>query len=216
MNKLAKNSDLSDSMKFSSWLREFTGTLKGINDGRVPCGECVVCCTSSYFIHIKPTDTESIQHIPKELMFPAPGLPEGHYLLGHDEKGHCPMFKGGQCSIYPYRPETCRQYDCRVFPATGIFPDDETSEIFRKAKDWKFDVSSVEDIEALEAVRASANFVEKYHDLFPKEFIPSNSPQRAVLAIRVHSEFIGIDGETIESNAQRIVKLIVSEYGNIQ
>ena len=214
MDKVVKNSNISDSMNFSSWLKEFTGTLKGINDGSVPCGECVGCCTSSYFIHIKPTDTECINHIPKELMFPAPGLPKGHYLLGYDDKGHCPMFKGGRCSIYTYRPETCRQYDCRVYPATGIFPDDEKSQIFRKAKDWKFDVSLSEDIEALEAVRVSSKFIEKYHDRFPKEFIPRNSPQQAVFAIRIHSEFIGVDSENIESNAQKIINLIVSKYGS--
>jgi len=216
MDKVVKNPNLSDSMKFSSWLKEFTGTLKGINNGSVPCGECMGCCTSSYFIHIKPTDTESINHIPKELMFPAPGLPKGHYLLGYDDKGHCPMFKGGRCSIYTYRPETCRQYDCRVYPATGIFPDDEKSVIFRKAKDWKFDVSSSEDIEALEAVRASSKFIEKYHDHFPKEFVPGNRPQQAVLVIRIHSEFIGVDSENIEINAQKLVNLIVSKYGNNQ
>ncbi len=213
MDKVVKNSNLADSMKFSIWLKEFTGALKGINDGSVPCGECVGCCTSSYFIHIKPTDRESIKHIPRELMFPAPGLPKGHYLLGYDDKGHCPMFKGGRCSIYSYRPETCRQYDCRIYPATGIFPDNEKPEILRKAKGWNFDVSSSEDIEAIEAVRASSQFIEKYHDHFPKEFIPRNSPQQAVLAIRIHSEFIGIDSQEIESNAQEIIKLIVSKYG---
>ena len=214
LDKVDNKSKFPESPKFSNWLKSFTGTLKGINDGNVPCGECVGCCTSSYFIHIKPTDTESINHIPKELMFPAPGLPKGHYLLGYDEKGHCPMFRNGKCSIYTYRPETCRQYDCRVYPATGIFPDDDTSQIVKKAKGWKFDVSSPEDIEVFEAVRVSAEFIKKYHDCFPKEFIPGNSPQQAVFAIRIHSEFIGVEDENIKSNAQKLANLIVSKYGH--
>lgn len=126
------------------------------------------------------------------------------------------MFKGGQCSIYPYRPETCRQYDCRVFPATGVYPEDEQSEIYRKAKDWEFDVSSLVDHEAFKAVRASSSFIDTYHDHFPKEFVPRSSPQRAVLAIRIHPEFIGVDRETIESHAQEIADLIVSKYGTNQ
>jgi uncharacterized protein len=200
-------------MRFSNWLNAFTATLKGESEGNVPCGECVGCCISSYFIHIKPTDTDSINHIPKELMFSAPGLPKGHYLLGYDEKGHCPMFKDGRCSIYCYRPETCRQYDCRVYPATGIFPDDDTSQIFKKAKGWKFDVSSPEDMEAFEAVQTASKFIRKYKDLFPKQFFPCNRPQQAVLAIRIHSEFIRIERDKIETNSKTIVDAIVKKYG---
>lgn len=29
----------------------------------------------------------------------------------------------GGCRIYDHRPRTCRSYDCRVFAATGIEPD---------------------------------------------------------------------------------------------
>ena len=29
------------------------------------------------------------------------------------------MLVDGVCSIYPYRPQTCRDFDCRLFAATG-------------------------------------------------------------------------------------------------
>jgi Fe-S-cluster containining protein len=169
-------------------------------------------CTSAYFIHLKPTDKNSIKHIPKELIFPAPGLPKGNYLLGYDEAGHCPMFKKGRCSIYEYRPETCRQYDCRIYPATGIFPDDKKSQIYKKAKDWKFDMSSSNDIRAFEAVQKASKFITKYRKLFPKNFFPRNAPQQAVLAIRIHLEFFKIDQDEIEKMAQTLVDLIVLKY----
>lgn len=38
--------------------------------------------------------------IPAELLFPAPGLPKGHVLLGYDANGHCPMLAEGGCSIF--------------------------------------------------------------------------------------------------------------------
>ena len=44
-------------------------------------------------------------------------------MLGHDERGHCPMLVDGACSIYDARPRTCRTYDCRVFAVSGIAPD---------------------------------------------------------------------------------------------
>lgn len=186
--------------------------LKGKKKGYVPCGNCVGCCTSSYFIHIKPTDKSSIDHIPSELMFPAPGLSQGNYLLGYDENGHCPMFKKGRCSIYEYRPETCRQYDCRVYPATGIFPDDETSQIYKKAKAWTFDISSANDMKVFEAVQRASTFITKYRELFPKEFFPRNAPQQAVLAIRIHLEFMQVDHSIIAKTGAKLVDLIVSKY----
>lgn len=72
---------------FTLWLNELIGSLEGKNDANVPCRECVACCTSSYFIHIKPTDKETLRHISKNIIFPALGLPKGHFLLGYDENG---------------------------------------------------------------------------------------------------------------------------------
>jgi len=212
--KINNDSDLLGAIKFVSWLNDFTGTLKGENNGYVPCEDCVGCCTSSYFIHLKPTDKNSIKHIPNELMFPAPGLPKGNYLLGYNENGHCPMFKKGRCSIYEHRPETCRQYDCRVYPATGIFPDDKNSPIYRKAKGWKFDISTSNDIKAFEAVQKASTFITKYRELFPKTFFPSNAPQQAVLAIRIHSEFMRFDSDENEKAVRALVDLIVMKYGD--
>lgn len=93
----------------------------------MPCGDCTACCTSSQFIHIAPDETETLGHIPDELLFDAPGFPAGHVVLGYDENGHCPMLVDGACSIYAHRPRTCRTYDCRIFPATGIDLGDEVT-----------------------------------------------------------------------------------------
>jgi Fe-S-cluster containining protein len=78
------------------------------------------------FIHISPEETRTIQRIPRELLFPAPGKPKGHVLMGYTDQGYCPMLVAGECSIYEDRPQTCRDYDCRVFAATGISVDPRT------------------------------------------------------------------------------------------
>ena len=85
-----------------------------------PCGGCTACCTSSQFVHIEPDETRTLSRIPAALLFPAPGLPRGHRLMGYDENGHCPMLVDATCSIYADRPRTCRTYDCRIFPAADI------------------------------------------------------------------------------------------------
>ena len=79
------------------------------------------------FIHIQPEETQTLQRIPRALLFPAPGLPKGHVLMGYCDKGQCPMLVDNQCSIYEHRPQTCRDYDCRVFAATGISVDQQPS-----------------------------------------------------------------------------------------
>ena len=43
------------------------------------------------------------------------------------------------CTIYEHRPRTCRTYDCRVFPATGLLPDEpEKAAIAERASEWEF------------------------------------------------------------------------------
>jgi Fe-S-cluster containining protein len=95
------------------------------------------------FIHIKPEETQTIQRIPRALLFPAPGLPKGHVLMGYNDEGHCPMLVDDECSIYEHRPQTCRDYDCRIFAATGVSVDEQTqAEIAHRVKAWEFHYES--------------------------------------------------------------------------
>ena len=119
---------------FSVWLKDLTAALRGASDSEIPRGECTACCTSSQFIHIAPDETEALSHIPRALLFPAPPMARGHVVMGYDEHGHCPMLVDGVCSIYEHRPKTCRTYDCRVFPPSGLRMDDSTkADIDRRA-----------------------------------------------------------------------------------
>ncbi|MFI5042361.1 MAG: YkgJ family cysteine cluster protein, partial [Acidimicrobiales bacterium] len=96
---------------FSSWVAEIRVALRGERGSEVPCGGCTACCTSSQFVHIAPDETDTLSHIPAELLFRAPLLPPGHVVLGYDERGRCPMLVDARCSIYEHRPRTCRTYD---------------------------------------------------------------------------------------------------------
>jgi len=130
---------------FAAWLAGMHGALAGEHDVDVPCGDCTACCTSSQFVHVQPDEHDALAHIPGALLFPAPGLPDGHVLLGYDERGHCPMLVDGRCSIYDHRPRTCRTYDCRVFPATGIDVSEEKPAIGDRARRWRFTFASADD-----------------------------------------------------------------------
>jgi len=198
--------------EFSLWVEQFLLTMKAQSSGDVPCGQCVGCCTSSKFIHLKPTDTAALKVIPQQLLFSAPGLPEGHFVLGYDEKGHCPMFVNGGCSIYEQRPETCRQYDCRVLSATGAPTTGESDVIANRIAAWEFQYSSQASIAAKEAIELAADFLQSHRASFPEGYLPPLTPQLSALAIRIHSEFVGLSFESTQQRAEQLVTTITQNY----
>ena len=143
---------------FAPWLAAMVAALRDGTPAEVPCGGCTACCTSSQFVHIEPDETDTLAHIPAELLFPAPGKPRGHVLLGYDERGHCPMLRDGLCTIYEHRPRTCRTYDCRVFAAAGLevdAEDDRKVPIAGQAARWRFSFPADDDRRRHAAVRAA-------------------------------------------------------------
>lgn len=198
---------------FSSWLRQTRSEPLARKRANVACGTCIGCCTSSYFIHVEPDETETLEHIPRELLFPAPGLPEGHLLLGYDEKGCCPMLVDGKCSIYEFRPRTCRRYDCRVFPAAGIVAGGQDKHaINQRIGRWRFSYPSERDRVEHFAVQAAARFLRQHADAFPVGVVPSNPTQLAALAIEVYEVFVqGAPGAPDrQSTRAAIVEAILS------
>ncbi|HTD50264.1 MAG TPA: YkgJ family cysteine cluster protein, partial [Acidimicrobiia bacterium] len=176
---------------FSSWMAEVQGAIHGGQDAVVPCDGCTACCTSSQFIHIAPDEVDTLSRIPAELLFAAPRLPPGNVLLGYDERGHCPMLVDNTCSIYAHRPRTCRTYDCRIFPASGIeLDDDDKAQIADQARRWRFEFPTQTALDQRDAVRAAATFIEEHPDLLPDGATAANGTQRAVLAIELHAAFL--------------------------
>jgi Fe-S-cluster containining protein len=146
--------DLLPAGDLASWLAQIRRALLGDGTSIVPCGACTACCTSSQFVHVEPDEVDALAHIPGDLLVPAPGAPPGHLVLGYDERGHCPMLADGRCSIYEHRPRACRVYDCRIFAATGIEPDQPR--IAERVRRWRFARPTPEDRRADEALRAAA------------------------------------------------------------
>lgn len=182
-----------DAGEFSVWLGEMRSALRGARSSDVPCGSCTACCTSSQFVHIAPDETDTLAHIPSELLFPAPLAPRGHVLMGYDERGHCPMLIDDMCSIYEHRPRTCRTYDCRIFPATGIAVDDDDPDktaIAERTRRWRFSFPTDVDRRDHEAVRAAAAALADGDAQLPDHTpAPANATQRAVVAIEIYDRF---------------------------
>jgi hypothetical protein len=119
-------------------------------------------------------------------------MPQGHVLLGYDERGHCPMLVDGRCSIYEHRPRTCRTYDCRVFPAAGVEIDDTDDPakagIAERARRWRFRHPTPQDRAEHDAVRAAA-----VHLRAGADDGPMTATQLAVRSVEVHQRFLRND-----------------------
>jgi uncharacterized protein len=193
---------------FGDWLDGMRAALRHEADADVACGDCCACCSTGHFVHIAPEETETLAHIAPELVFPAPGQPAGHVLLGHDERGRCPLLdEGGRCTVYAWRPRTCRIYDCRVFAAAGIAAD--RAAISARARRWRFACPAPADADKLAAARAAARFVREHAAAFPGGAVPDDPSQLAVLAVRVADVFlpggVGQDGSDPKSIADAVV-----------
>ena len=199
--------------EFSAWLRRTRVVLREESDADVPCGECCACCTTSHFVHVGPEEIRTLARIPRELLFPAPGLPAGNVLLGYDEHGRCPMLADdGRCSIYEQRPLTCRTYDCRVFTAAGIEADRDP--ITRRARRWRFAHPTGDDRDEHAAVRAAARFVRDRAECFPGGERPGHRVRVALLALRVYEVFLERSdepGATRRASSDRDVAKAVME-----
>jgi hypothetical protein len=166
---------------------------------QVACGDCVGCCTSSYFIKIRPHEAPILKHIPAEHLKPSPGEP-GTLLMGYDAKGHCPMFGAGGCSIYSHRPETCRTYDCRIFTAAGMNAGEGRTMINERVESWRFDFSERGRREH-QAVKAAAAFLRQHPVRFPGGHIPSRPTEIAVLAVKSYAVFMDAPPSDAEAAA---------------
>ena len=180
--------------EFSQWLHATEAMLESGNGAaNVPCGSCRGCCRSSMFIHIRPEETQTIQRIPRRLLVPAPGLPKGHLLMGYTDKGECPMLILNNCSIYEDRPQTCRDYDCRVFAATGISVDVQAQpEIAQRTQQWEFAFKNESSRNEHKNVQETAAFLEDNSGLFPQGSLPVYPVQLAALAVEVNKLFFDL------------------------
>jgi Fe-S-cluster containining protein len=181
---------------FSAWLRQTHQALKSKStDAIVPCDDCSACCRSSLFIHIKSEEKQTLSKIPKNLLFSAPGLPKGNVLMGYDSSGKCPMFQNNKCAIYEFRPQTCREFDCRVFAATRIELNNEAQSLIAdRVRQWAFEYPGDQDQSDLSTLSASVKFLRDRKNLFPTGVVPNNPTQLAVFAIKVFQVFEVLGG----------------------
>jgi len=173
---------------FGDWLAKFRASLRGTQGSEVPCGDCTGCCISGYSIQLRPQDERALARIPAELLVQAPGFPRGHLTMPPRPDGVCQMLDAGKCTIYADRPQTCLDYDCRIFTAAGL--EAGKAVIDRRVRQWRFTYPTRADREAHDAVLAAAAFIRNKRESFPANRAPTAPTGIAVLAIKVYGVFL--------------------------
>jgi hypothetical protein len=163
---------------------------------------------SSYFIPIRPQDRAAFAAIPADVLVIAPGQPSGHKMMGYREDGTCPMLNSGKCSVYEHRPQTCRDYDCRIFAAAGIDAGGADKVVINtRVRAWRFTYPTDEDRRVHEAVKAAAVFIREHRADFPGGRAPTAPTGIAVLALKVYGIFLDPD-LGMKSNASIAMAII--------
>ncbi|MEO6078473.1 MAG: YkgJ family cysteine cluster protein [Steroidobacteraceae bacterium] len=177
-----------DAGAFSDWLRAMRAVLRDEQDAAVPCGDCVGCCVSSYPIPLRPSDAVAQEQVPEQFLLHGPH-PPGHMLMGFRDDGSCPFLFERACSIYRDRPQTCRDYDCRIFAATGQLPGPRPI-IRERVAAWRFRYPAEEDRLDAAAVRRAADFIGRYKDQFPVHMRVGTPVAAAVVAVKSYGLFL--------------------------
>jgi hypothetical protein len=190
---------------FSEWLASMRGVLRGDRDADVPCGDCVGCCVSSYPILLRLGDKLAREQVPEQRLI-GPARPGQRWLMGYRDDGSCPFLLEHRCSIYTDRPQTCRDYDCRIYAAAGLVPDGDRPVIARRVGEWEFSCSTERERMEAEAVRRAAQFIRANQALFPPGMRAGSATAAAVLALKTYPVFLStnVEGKPHEI-AQRVI-----------
>lgn len=180
-----------DAGDFGAWLMEARAALRGTAGTRVPCGDCTGCCTSGYSIEVRPGEAHALERIPPGSLYRSRSSASAHWTVRPNADGSCPMLSCGKCMIYAGRPQTCLDYDCRVFSAAGMEAGgDDKAVINQRVRAWRFRFTREQDLQAHQAIKAAAYFIQHGQAHFKPGTVPVNSLGIAALALRVYPVFL--------------------------
>jgi Fe-S-cluster containining protein len=191
---------------FSAWLRAMRRSLLGNEGMDVPCGDCVGCCVSGYSVQLRPEDHKAAARIPATFIVSAPGFTKGHLTVRPLSNGLCPMLDDGKCSIYSVRPQTCLDYDCRIFAAAGIDAGEGKDVINKRVHEWRFSYPDRTDELEHAAVRAAATFIRDRRESFTVR-VPAGPMGIAVFAIKSYAVFL--DAKMSDKSDAEVARAII-------
>ena len=198
-----------DAGDFGTWLQQIQAVLRGGTEGTdVPCGDCVGCCSSHWPVALRAEDEALVPLVPASLLLEPEDAPEGLRYMGYREDGTCPMLVKRQCRVYAQRPQTCRDFDCRIFTAAGIASAGADKPLINERLSvWHFSYASAEDLAVHQAIQATAAFLQGEAREVPGFHFPVAPIAIAGLALKAHPVFLNgnAEGRTAAELARAVV-----------
>lgn len=203
-----------DAGDFATWLRQMQLVLRGGSAGTdVPCGDCVGCCSSHWPVALRAEDEALVPLVPAWLLLEPEDAPEGLRYMGYREDGTCPLLVKRQCRVYAQRPQTCRDFDCRIFTAAGIASAGKDKPLIdERLQAWRFRYACAEDLAVHEAIQATAAFLQGPAREVPGFHFPDAPIAIAGLALKAHTVFL--DGTAKTRAAEELARAVVDAARN--
>jgi uncharacterized protein len=198
-----------DAGDFGAWLQQMQAVLRGGTEGTdVPCGDCVGCCSSHWPVALRAEDEALVPLVPAWLLLEPDNAPEGVRYMGYREDGTCPMLVKRQCRVYAQRPQTCRDFDCRIFTAAGIASAGADKRLIdERVGRWRFTYASAQDLAVHAAIQAAAAFLQGPAREVKGFSFPVAPIAVAGLALKAHTVFLNgsAEGRTAAELARAVV-----------
>ena len=198
-----------DAGDFGAWLRDMQAVLRGGTEGTdVPCGDCVGCCSSHWPVALRAEDEALVPLVPAWLLLEPDNAPEGVRYMGYREDGTCPMLVKRQCRVYTQRPQTCRDFDCRIFTAAAIASAGADKPLIdERVRRWRFSYASAQDLAVHAAIQAAAAFLQGEAREVSGFHFPVAPIAIAGVALKAHAVFL--NGNAEGKSAAELARAVV-------
>lgn len=179
-----------DAGEFSEWVAGMTRALHGSAGTAVPCGDCVGCCSAHWPVALRAQDDAIARALPAHQLVEPNGSAGLRYMAPRED-GTCPMLEARRCRVYPSRPQTCRDFDCRLFAAAGIASaGPHRASMDARIRRWRFRYASDESAAAHAAVRTTADLLVRLTSTPAGARLPRSPVALAGLAFKGHTALL--------------------------
>jgi len=196
-----------DAGEFGAWRRAMAAALRGDGGTDVPCGSCVGCCSGSWPIALRTDDAVVLPRVPADYVIEVAGAPPGVRYMGYRPDGTCPLLEAGRCTVYAHRPQTCRDFDCRLFAAAGLASAGANKSLIdARIAAWRFQYATDDEVAIHRAMCDAAAFLVACGGEAGAVRLPTTPVAIAGLAFKAYDVFLEAADATPETRARRLLE----------
>ena len=184
-----------DAGDFLAWVTGMQAALRS-EQSSPTCNSCAACCRSSQFIHIAPDETDTLAHIPAELLFPRRSARPATSSSATTNAGiaRCWSTTSARSTSIAHRPVA--PTTVRVFPAAAVEIEDAAkAHLAQQTRRWRFSYPAPDDRRRHDAVRGRGVSPANRKTSSPPTSSPRTTPSSPSSPSRSTDAFVQRDDE---------------------